>query len=63
MVGVAITVIVCVTGVLDPKELVEVRVTVCVPAVAKVTVGFCKADVAGAPPEKVQLQEVGVLVD
>lgn len=62
-VGVATIVIVLVLTVLVPNEFVAVCVTVCVPAAVNVTTGFCKVEVAGEPPEKVQLHDVGELVD
>jgi hypothetical protein len=58
-VGKALMTIVCVI-VLLPFAFVAINVTVLVPAVAHVTpVGFCKVEVPGVPPGKVQAQLVG----
>ena len=58
-----VTVIFCVVELLPPA-LVAVSCTVYVPAAAQVTpVGFCEEEVAGVPLGKVQLQEVGELVE
>jgi len=50
-------------AVFEPAPFVAVRVTGYMPAVAYVTTGFCKMEVAGVPPVKVHCQELGELVE
>src|SRR5687767_15087681 len=59
--GAAVTVTVCVAGLLVPAALSTVRRTVYVPAAVNVCAGCCS--VAVVPSPKSQAQEVGVPVD
>ena len=49
--------------VFDPPPFVAVKLTLYVPGVLYVTVGLVKVELDGVPPVKVQLFEVGELVD